>query len=68
MSRAIRLLPGEGEKIAGPWGRSIVLKATGADTAAHYSILEFTAAPGAPRATHPRRNEIHKEAFLHLNW
>ncbi len=52
MSLALRLLPGEGKRIAGPWGRSIVLKARGRDTATHYSLLEFTAAPRAPWSTY----------------
>ncbi|HEX6828148.1 MAG TPA: cupin domain-containing protein [Burkholderiales bacterium] len=52
MSRAVRLLPGEGEGIAGLWGRSIVLKASGLDTATQYSLLEFTAAPAAPWGTY----------------
>ena len=52
MSRVVRLLPSEGVGIAGPWRRSIVLKASGVDTATHYSLLEFTAAPGAPWSTY----------------
>ena len=52
MPSAIQLLPGEGERIADLWGRSIVLKAGGPDTTAHYSFLEFTAAPGAPWSTY----------------
>jgi quercetin dioxygenase-like cupin family protein len=54
MSPALRLLPGEGERSAGPWGRSIVLKASGRDTATHYSLLEFMAAPRAPWSTYHR--------------
>jgi len=52
MSPAVRLLPGEGERIVGPWGRSIALKASGVDTATHYSLLEFTTEPGAPWSTY----------------
>ena len=52
MSEAIRLLPGVGVGIAGPWGRSILLKAAGIHTATHYSLLEFRAAPGAPWSTY----------------
>jgi quercetin dioxygenase-like cupin family protein len=52
MGRGIRLLPGEGERIAGPWGRSITLKAAGLSTATHYSLLEFTAGPGAAWSTY----------------
>lgn len=52
MSQPLRLLPGEGERIAGPWGRSILQKAAGIHTAAHYSLLEFRAAPGASWSTY----------------
>jgi len=52
MSRGLRLLPGHGERISGPWGRAMVLKAAAADSAGHYSLLEFTAQPGAAWSTY----------------
>lgn len=52
MRLALRLLPGEGDRITGPWGRSIVQKAAGLHTATHYSLLEFRAAPGAAWSTY----------------
>jgi quercetin dioxygenase-like cupin family protein len=58
MGRGIRLLPGEGERIAGPWGRSISLKASGVDTARHYSLLEFTASPGTPWSTYHMHSTV----------
>ena len=48
----IRHAPGEGERITGPWDRSMVLKAGPVETRSLYSILEFTSAPGSPWSTH----------------
>jgi quercetin dioxygenase-like cupin family protein len=42
----------EGLKLAGPGGRSILLKAGSAETQGAYSLLKFTAPPGAPWSTH----------------
>jgi quercetin dioxygenase-like cupin family protein len=44
----IFLGPGEGRAIPGPYGRSIVIKATGEATGGAFSVLEFTAPAGAP--------------------
>jgi mannose-6-phosphate isomerase-like protein (cupin superfamily) len=42
----------EGLKLAGPGGRSILLKAGSAETQGAYSLLKFTAPPGSPWSTH----------------
>jgi quercetin dioxygenase-like cupin family protein len=53
MGRGIRLLPGEGERIAGPWGGAVNRHKGGrCGYRTHYSLLEFTAAPGAAWSTY----------------
>lgn len=42
----------DGLKLAGPGGRSILLKAGSTETQGAYSLLKFTAPPGSPWSTH----------------
>jgi mannose-6-phosphate isomerase-like protein (cupin superfamily) len=51
-SDGITRAPSEGLKLAGPGGRSILLKAGSTETRGAYSLLKFTAPPGSPWSTH----------------
>ena len=42
----------DGLQLAGPGGRSILLKAGSTETQGAYSLLKFTAPPGSPWSTH----------------
>jgi hypothetical protein len=49
----------DGLKLAGPGGRSILLKAGSTETQGAYSLLKFTAPPGSPLSTH----HVHPDAL-----
>jgi mannose-6-phosphate isomerase-like protein (cupin superfamily) len=57
--------PGEGDAIPGPYSRDILVKASGSDTGAAYSLLEFTAPPGGAW-TVPHIHEGEEEAWYIL--
>jgi mannose-6-phosphate isomerase-like protein (cupin superfamily) len=51
-SNGITRASSEGLKLAGPGGRSILLKAGSTETQGAYSLLKFTAPAGSPCSTH----------------
>jgi mannose-6-phosphate isomerase-like protein (cupin superfamily) len=52
MLRAVIRPPGDGERVAGPWGRSYLVKARTSDTAGAYSLVEIIVPAGSPWSTH----------------
>jgi mannose-6-phosphate isomerase-like protein (cupin superfamily) len=52
MLQAVIRAPGEGKRIAGPWGRSYLLKARSDDTRGAYSLVEITSPAGSGWSTH----------------
>jgi mannose-6-phosphate isomerase-like protein (cupin superfamily) len=52
MVQAVIRAPGEGQRIAGPWGRSYLLRARGGETLGAYSLVEITSPAGSGWSTH----------------
>lgn len=64
MSKAVVHAPGEGERHSAGMGSSIVIKATGADTAGSFFLSETTIAPGFAGPPPHRHEHLHDMFYV----